>query len=124
MVKIEEIYKLVSKHMKQKNKLSTKIYKLTKKLNKEKSKVAELESNLKEFHSNEQRDLENSISEVISSKHNTPQDKSIGYLIILIMMTVSYVFLKFAELLQFDHTMITVNMLSLQIMIMMTYWII
>jgi hypothetical protein len=117
MSKIREIYKIVSKHSKEKRKLQRRIYHLNKKCKSLTSNVDDLKEHLtqlKHIAKKKETDVKVSQKQDNSNPLNT-------LLLLLLMIIISYIFLEIVSYINLPHELIPMNMLAVHSMILMTY---
>jgi hypothetical protein len=117
MSKIREIYKIVSKHSKEKRKLQKKIYHLNKKCKSLTSNVVDLKNNLAQL-THKSKKSETDVK--VSSNQETPNHVN-TLLLLLLMMIISYIFLEILAYINLPHELIPMNMLAVHSMIFMIY---
>jgi hypothetical protein len=114
MTNIDNIYKLASKHYKEKCKLRKKINHLTKKCQK-------LEACLKNKTTDE---TVVKPQEYILLESKKSDNGLYGTILLIITMIVSYIFIELCTFVHLDNNLISVNLVAIQCMILMTYWLI
>jgi hypothetical protein len=114
MTNIDNVYKLVSKHYKEKYKLRKKITHLTKRCH-------ELEACLKN------KTTDKTVvkpQEYILLDSKKPDNGLYATILLIITMVVSYIFIELCTFVNLDNKLISVNLVAIHCMILMTYWLI
>lgn len=117
MSKIREIFKIVSKHSKEKRKLQKKIYHLNKKCKSLTTNVVGLKNNLAQL---THKGTKSETDVKVSSNQETPNHVN-TLLLLLLMMIISYIFLEIMAYINLPHELIPMNMLAVHSMIFMIY---